>query len=152
MSCDITLMSLSYVWNCDPGTHMRCIRFSTENRVWQRTRNSASMVRTQGILDWFRPPESNTLRPVWWDYVESRLPPRRESTTWWSYPWGAPQAALYWLACLGLQVGFHLSYSVTIRKAYPSWTILSCTPSCLHVFGPTSQVGQGPRIGRRVFW
>jgi hypothetical protein len=34
MFCDITLMSLSYVWNCDPGTHMRCIRFSTENRVW----------------------------------------------------------------------------------------------------------------------
>jgi hypothetical protein len=34
MSCDITLMSLSYVWNCDPGTHMRCIQFSTENRVW----------------------------------------------------------------------------------------------------------------------
>jgi hypothetical protein len=20
-------------------------------------------------LDWFRPPESKTLRPVWWDYV-----------------------------------------------------------------------------------
>jgi hypothetical protein len=38
MSCDITLMSLSYVSNCDPGTHMRCIRFSTENRVWHPTR------------------------------------------------------------------------------------------------------------------
>jgi hypothetical protein len=34
MSYDITLMSLSYVWNCDPGTHMRCIRFSSEKRVW----------------------------------------------------------------------------------------------------------------------
>jgi hypothetical protein len=22
------------------------------------------------VLDWFRPPESKTLRPVWWDYVE----------------------------------------------------------------------------------
>jgi hypothetical protein len=32
--CDITLMSLSYVWNCDPGTHMRYIRFSSEKRVW----------------------------------------------------------------------------------------------------------------------
>jgi hypothetical protein len=31
MSCDITLMCLSYVWNCDPGTHMRCIWFSSEN-------------------------------------------------------------------------------------------------------------------------
>jgi hypothetical protein len=30
--------------------------------------------------------------------------------------------------------------------------MLSCTPSCLHVFGPTRQVGQGPRTGRRVFW
>jgi hypothetical protein len=28
------------------------------------------MARTQGVLDWFRPPESKTLHPVWWDYVE----------------------------------------------------------------------------------
>jgi hypothetical protein len=28
---------------------------------------------------------------------------------------------------------------------------LSCTPCCLHVFGPTSQVGRGPRTGRQVF-
>jgi hypothetical protein len=33
--CDITLMSLSYVWNSDPGTHMRCMRFSSEKQVWQ---------------------------------------------------------------------------------------------------------------------
>jgi hypothetical protein len=26
------------------------------------------------VLDWFRPPESKTLRPVSWDYVESDLP------------------------------------------------------------------------------
>jgi hypothetical protein len=32
------------------------------------------MARTQGILDWFRPPESKTLRPVWWDYVERSSP------------------------------------------------------------------------------
>jgi hypothetical protein len=32
------------------------------------------MARTQGILDWFRPPESKTLRPVWWDYVERFSP------------------------------------------------------------------------------
>jgi hypothetical protein len=63
-------------------------------------------------------------------------------------PRGAPQVALYWLACLGLKVGFHLSYSATTWKAYPSWTVLSCTPGCLHVFEPTSQVGQGPRTGR----
>jgi hypothetical protein len=25
-------------------------------------------------LDWFRPPESTTIRPSWWDYVESDLP------------------------------------------------------------------------------
>jgi hypothetical protein len=31
------------------------------------------MARTQGILDWFRSPESNTLHPVLWDYVESDL-------------------------------------------------------------------------------
>jgi hypothetical protein len=33
-----------------------------------------SMARKQRILDWFRPPESKTLRPVRWDYVESDLP------------------------------------------------------------------------------
>jgi hypothetical protein len=87
-------------------------------------------------LYWFGPLESKTLHPVWWWYYPREVPSKREST----YPWGAPQAALYWLACLRLQVGFHLSYSVTTWKAYPSWTILSCTPSCLHVFGPTSQV------------
>jgi hypothetical protein len=27
------------------------------------------MARTQGILDWFRTPESKTLRLVWWDYA-----------------------------------------------------------------------------------
>jgi hypothetical protein len=32
------------------------------------------MARTQGILDWFGPPESNTLRLVWWDYVEKVNP------------------------------------------------------------------------------
>jgi hypothetical protein len=32
------------------------------------------MARTQGVLDWFRPPESKTLRPVWWDYVERSSP------------------------------------------------------------------------------
>jgi hypothetical protein len=31
------------------------------------------MARTQGILDWFRPPESKTLCPMWWDYLESDL-------------------------------------------------------------------------------
>jgi hypothetical protein len=36
------------------------------------------MARTQGILDWFRPPESKTLRPVWWDYVEKGDLPRME--------------------------------------------------------------------------
>jgi hypothetical protein len=33
-----------------------------------------SMARTRGILDWFRPPESKTLHPVWWDYVERSSP------------------------------------------------------------------------------
>jgi hypothetical protein len=33
------------------------------------------MARTQEILDWFRPSESKTLCPVWWNYVESDLPP-----------------------------------------------------------------------------
>jgi hypothetical protein len=32
------------------------------------------MARTQGLLDWFRPPESKTLHPVWWDYVERSSP------------------------------------------------------------------------------
>jgi hypothetical protein len=32
------------------------------------------MARTQGILDWSRPPKSKTLRPVWWDYVERSSP------------------------------------------------------------------------------
>jgi hypothetical protein len=35
MTCDITLICLSYVWKSDPGTHMRCIQFSLEKRVWQ---------------------------------------------------------------------------------------------------------------------
>jgi hypothetical protein len=26
------------------------------------------------VLDWFRPPESKTLCPVWWDYVEGEVP------------------------------------------------------------------------------
>jgi hypothetical protein len=59
---------------------------------------------------WFvGPPKSKTLRPIWlWYYVERDLPSRRESTMW-TCPWWAHQAALYWLACLGLHVGFHLS-------------------------------------------
>jgi hypothetical protein len=36
------------------------------------------MARKQGILDWFRPPESKTLCPVWWDYVEKGDLPRME--------------------------------------------------------------------------
>jgi hypothetical protein len=28
--------------NCDPGTHMRCIRFSTENRVWHNAKHSSN--------------------------------------------------------------------------------------------------------------
>jgi hypothetical protein len=31
---DITLICLSYVWICDSGTRMRCIRFSSEKQVW----------------------------------------------------------------------------------------------------------------------
>jgi hypothetical protein len=27
------------------------------------------------VLDWFGPPESKTLRPVWWNYVWKRSPP-----------------------------------------------------------------------------
>jgi hypothetical protein len=30
------------------------------------------------VLDWFRPPESKTLRPVRWDYVEEVNSPRME--------------------------------------------------------------------------
>jgi hypothetical protein len=30
------------------------------------------------VLDWFRPPESKTLRLVWWDYVEKVPSPRME--------------------------------------------------------------------------
>jgi hypothetical protein len=30
------------------------------------------------VLDWFRPPESKTLCPVWWDYVEKVKSPRME--------------------------------------------------------------------------
>jgi hypothetical protein len=30
------------------------------------------------VLDWFRPPESKTLRPVWRDYVEEVNSPRME--------------------------------------------------------------------------
>jgi hypothetical protein len=30
------------------------------------------------ILDWFRPPESKTLRPVWWDYAWKEMSPRLE--------------------------------------------------------------------------
>jgi hypothetical protein len=36
------------------------------------------MAKTQRILDWFRPPESKTLRPMWSDYVEKVNSPRME--------------------------------------------------------------------------
>jgi hypothetical protein len=26
------------------------------------------------VLNWFRPPESKTLRPVWWDYASKGSP------------------------------------------------------------------------------
>jgi hypothetical protein len=42
------------------------------------------------------------------------------------------QAALYWLECLGLQVGFHLSYTVTIWKAYPNYLKLSGLSCLVH--------------------
>jgi hypothetical protein len=32
------------------------------------------MARTQEILDWFKPPKSKTLCPVWWNYVEKSSP------------------------------------------------------------------------------
>jgi hypothetical protein len=31
----ITLVTSTYVWKMDPGPHMLCIRFCTQNRVWQ---------------------------------------------------------------------------------------------------------------------
>jgi hypothetical protein len=31
------------------------------------------------VLDWFRPPESKTLRPEWWDYAWKRSPPEWSS-------------------------------------------------------------------------
>jgi hypothetical protein len=31
-----------------------------------------------GVLDWFRPPESKTLRPVWWNYAWKGRSPRLE--------------------------------------------------------------------------
>jgi hypothetical protein len=31
------------------------------------------------VLDWFRPPESKTLRPVWWDYAWKESPLERSS-------------------------------------------------------------------------
>jgi hypothetical protein len=30
------------------------------------------------VLDWFRPPESKTLRPVWWNYAWKGKSPRLE--------------------------------------------------------------------------
>jgi hypothetical protein len=30
------------------------------------------------VLDWFRPPESKTLRPVWWDYAWKESSPQME--------------------------------------------------------------------------
>jgi hypothetical protein len=30
------------------------------------------------VLDWFRPPESKTLRPVWWDYAWKEISSRME--------------------------------------------------------------------------
>jgi hypothetical protein len=30
------------------------------------------------VLDWFRPPKSKTLRPVWWDYAWKKISPRME--------------------------------------------------------------------------
>jgi hypothetical protein len=30
------------------------------------------------VLDWFRPQESKTLRPVWWNYAWKEISPRME--------------------------------------------------------------------------
>jgi hypothetical protein len=30
------------------------------------------------VLDWFRPPKSKTLHPVWWDYAWKEISPRME--------------------------------------------------------------------------
>jgi hypothetical protein len=30
------------------------------------------------VLDWFEPPESKTLRPLWWNYAWKRISPRME--------------------------------------------------------------------------
>jgi hypothetical protein len=30
------------------------------------------------VLDWFRPPKSKTLSPVWWDYAWKEISPRME--------------------------------------------------------------------------
>jgi hypothetical protein len=43
---------------------------------------------------------------------------------------------------LGLQVGFHLSWLVTIGKVYPSWFVLSCTPSIFMTLGPHVRSGK----------
>jgi hypothetical protein len=93
-----------------------------------------------GDLYWFRPPGSKTLRPIWyWNYVESHLPTRRAHRPPYivQRPWATSQFP-------SILVGYN-------KESFIRY-VLSCTPSYLHVLGPTCQVGQDPLTGRWVFW
>jgi hypothetical protein len=45
----ITLVTSTYVWKMDPSTHMLCIRFCPQNRVWHDPRAQTLQVRIKRL-------------------------------------------------------------------------------------------------------
>jgi hypothetical protein len=103
-----------------------------------------------GDLYWFGPPESKTLRPVWyWSYVERDLPPEEgvDDVPLRGAPGRLILAGVPWVTSRfpSILVGYNME-SLSELVCLVLYSKLS---SCL---GPTCQVRQGPWRGRRVFW
>jgi hypothetical protein len=67
---------------CDPGTHMRCIRFSSEKRVWEMLSNDR-----QGRHCWN---EKDLLRSTSIEEMTSKAPP---SPHWCDQNWYSPRGS-----------------------------------------------------------
>jgi hypothetical protein len=131
------------------------------------------MARTQGVLDWFRPPESKTLRPVWWDYASMGKFPRMEL---WAALYGQRARVFIRGRCTLIEVGYRLGrLPSAITKGIPRSTDLlaaphrnlgeKLVPEARQVFRSLDEVvrgilrslglcirSRGPLAGRRGFW
>jgi hypothetical protein len=104
-------------------------------------------------LYWFGRPESKTLRPVWWWYYarESSAPEEGVDDVVMMPLRGAPGRLI--LAGV-LWVTSRFPY-ILVSYNWESLFKLDCIvlySKYLYVLGPACQVGEGPLIGRRVFW